>query len=124
VAVFYKYIPLYTKATGTLSFKGDLHSFSGEGALDLSEGSVYGQVFDKGRVTAVLETRRILFPEVRAFRDKSTLVGKGLISFDGGFKAHLSSTNIDVKDIDIFKIKEKGLGIDSSFTFTSRVKAL
>ncbi len=116
VAVFYKYIPLYMTATGTLSFKGDLHNFSGEGMLDVSEGSVYGQTFDNGRVTAVLESNRILFPEVRAYRGKSTLIGKGFISFDGGFKAHITSTNINIQDINILRIKEKGLDIDSNFT--------
>ncbi len=105
VSVIYKELPLDMKASGILTFKGTRKEFTGDGALNVSSGSAYGQRFDSAIVTAHLDTEKIAFPKISIKRDKSILNGTGFISFKNGknnkagWSAHLTSPNIEMKDI-------------------------
>lgn len=105
VSVFYKEIPIEMKASGILTFKGTKKDFTGDGSLSVSSGSAYGQRFDSAIVTAHLDTEKIAFPKILIKNDKSTLNGTGFIGFKNskndkaGWSAHLTSSNIELKDI-------------------------
>lgn len=105
VSVFYKEIPINMKASGILTFKGTKKDFTGDGSLSVSSGSAYGQRFDSAIVTAHLDTEKIAFPKILIKNDKSTLNGTGFIGFKNskndkaGWSAHLTSSNIELKDI-------------------------
>ena len=114
VSVFYKEIPIDMKASGILRFKGTKKDFTGNGSLNVSSGSAYGQHFDSAVVTAHLDTDKIAFPEILIKNDKSILNGTGFISFKNnkndngstsspGWSAHLTSSNIELKDIALLK---------------------
>ncbi len=105
VSAFYKEIPIDMKASGVLTFKGTKKDFTGDGSLNVSSGSAYGQRFDSAIVTAHLDTEKIAFPKILIKNDKSILNGTGFIGFKNsknnkaGWSAHLTSSNIELKDI-------------------------
>lgn len=105
VSVFYREIPIDMKASGILAFKGTKKDFTGDGRLNVSSGSAYGQRFDSAVVTAHLDTEKIAFPKILIKNDKSILNGTGFIGFKNskndkaGWSAHLTSSNIELKDI-------------------------
>jgi len=105
VSAFYKEIPIDMKASGILTFKGTKKDFTGDGSLNVSSGSAYGQRFDSAIVTAHLDTEKIAFPKILIKNDKSILNGTGFIGFKNsknnkaGWSAHLTSSNIELKDI-------------------------
>lgn len=114
VSAFYKEIPIDMKASGILTFKGTKKDFTGDGSLNVSSGSAYGQRFDSAVVTAHLDTEKIAFPKILIKNDKSILNGAGFIGFKNnkndngstsspGWSAHLTSSNIELKDIALLK---------------------
>mgnify|MGYP001564565896 FL=1 len=131
VAIFYKEIPLYMKATGPLTFKGTLHDFSGDGSLNLEAGSAYGQEFDSAAVTAHLDTNKIAFQKIIIKKGKSALNGYGFISFKkekygragqkAGWSGHLTSSNIELQDINLIN-KRGALPVKGGFTLDLKGK--
>ncbi|MBI5043956.1 MAG: translocation/assembly module TamB domain-containing protein [Nitrospirae bacterium] len=111
VSIFYKEIPIDMMASGSLTFKGTKKEFTGDGRLNVSSGSAYGQRFDSAVVTANLDASKIAFSKIFIKRDRSILNGTGFISFKNsrndktGWSAHLTASNIELKDIDLTKIK-------------------
>ena len=102
VTFFYRKLPLEMAATGNVHFEGDRKDFRGTAELEVSAGSAYGQPFDRGRVAVDLETRRIVFRQVRAERGDSALEGTGWIGFDGTFATRLESPRMALQELDVF----------------------
>ncbi|MFQ5455174.1 MAG: translocation/assembly module TamB domain-containing protein [Nitrospirota bacterium] len=100
ISLFYKEISLYTFADGKLSYRGNKDKFTVKGDLVLKDGSIYGQMFDNGRVILEIDKKRILFSDAAIYNGDSSWEGNGWISFDGHFNSHIyTSDNAYLEDI-------------------------
>ncbi len=100
VALFYHPLPLHLSATGELTFQGTSQKYSGNGYLSIAPGSVYGESFTRGAITAVLTTGKITFPQVALYRKKGVVKGNGWIGFDGTYSADLEAKDISLSSVD------------------------
>jgi autotransporter translocation and assembly factor TamB len=100
VALFYQRIPLLLDASGELVFTGTTREFSGRGSLTLGPGTAYGESFRSGRVSAVLTSSRISFPEVVLEKPGASLTGTGWIGFDGTYATEIQGTGDDLAAVD------------------------
>jgi translocation and assembly module TamB len=123
VALFYEQLPLVLSASGELTFSGTAQNYSGNGHLALDAGSVYGESFVRGAVTASLTTGRITFPQVVLNKERGMVKATGWIGLrDGTYSADLESRGIDLSVVDrlngLAVAGEGKLDIHSSGTFS------
>lgn len=102
--IFYKDIPVDLPAGGELSFKGTAKSFSGEGHLSSSGGTVYGHPLENVSIQAILFTDRITFPDLTARRGQGRLKAAGEIDWNGAYQVNLAADNIDPSALDLTAI--------------------
>ncbi|MEK6583338.1 MAG: translocation/assembly module TamB domain-containing protein, partial [Nitrospirota bacterium] len=107
VSIFYKDLPLHMKASGKMSFRGDIKDFSGSADMHVFGGSAYGQTFESGYVAVALTTDRVIIERVSVERKDETAEGKGWIGFagesKGEFYAELNSEQFILQNVDILK---------------------
>lgn len=96
-------IPLTGVANGEISFNGDSKDFKGDSNIVVEEGLVFGQSIDRALVKAVFSQENIKFTSVDIYKDKTRIEANGLLYFDERFEVWASSSNLNLKDITIFK---------------------
>jgi translocation and assembly module TamB len=99
VALFYKEIPIHGSAGGDLYLTGTPKEFQLKGTLNVGSGSAYGQPFDSGSVTGIVERNGITLEHVGLRWNDTVLAGQGTISFDGSFSAQLSTEGFQLEEI-------------------------
>lgn len=100
VALIYAPIPLHLNATGELSFNGTAREYTGSGRLLFDDGTVYGESFTRGTISASLTTGKISFPQVSLKKGSGTVKASGWIGFDGTYSADLESQNVRLSEVD------------------------
>ena len=100
---FYGPIPLSGKITGKVSIEGDQSHYLSSGDVIISESNVYGQHIDKINASFVLKPDDIELTSFNAHSGGSYLEGKGTFSFNKDFNLVLSSKNIQLCDLEIFR---------------------
>lgn len=96
-------IPLTGVANGEISFKGDSKDFKGDSNIVVEEGLVFGQSIDRALVKAVFSQENIKFTSVDIYKDKTRIEANGLLYFDERFDVLVSSSNLNLKDLTVFK---------------------
>lgn len=70
--------------------------------LELSEGTIYGQKLDSGRVRLEIENRHILFKDGLARKGDDRFFIEGMIDFSGGYSVQLETEGFELADIHRF----------------------
>lgn len=111
IALFTNRLPLGLAATGEITFDGTPTAFTGAGRLDLGPGTAYGESFDRGVVTAELNSSRVIFPRVVLEKKQGIVSGKGWIGFDGTYFGSVTVRGVDLAQVD----RLRGLDLSGPF---------
>ncbi len=98
ISLFIQDIPLDTHATGPVTISGNLNTLLVRADLELENGSLYGEAFDRGHAEFEVTGEEITFKQASLVHGSSSIQGKGEIRFQGGYKTELASENFDLKD--------------------------
>ena len=98
----YEELPITGYANGTLLFKGDSNAYSASGELEIYNGDIYGQPFDRINVRSSLHSDNIEFESIEAFRGESSLNAEGVLFFNGKYELNVSSDRIRLADFPIY----------------------
>ncbi len=118
IALFDKDVKVAARATGRLSFHGEPERFKADGDFKLGPGSIYGQDFDEGSVSAVIDRNQIVFPRLVLRKGKSSVSAKGKIGFHGTYAIEANGTEIRVEDIRFLRERMPGLSGAGGFSVT------
>jgi translocation and assembly module TamB len=101
ISALYHEMPIHGSVDGKVSFDGNREEFTGNADIVVTEGTVYGQPYDRALVKTNLSQKGIDFSRVEVMRNESKLQGEGSLQFDKSFHAKVLSSNIILKDIAI-----------------------
>lgn len=92
-------IPLYATANGILSIQGKPGSFFVKGPLEISAGSLYGEVFDQGWLDLTVTEKEVLFENIVLNHKESLLTGKGGIAYNRSYWLAIKGDQLRVQDL-------------------------
>lgn len=91
-------IPLYALASGELKINGRPKDFNVQGILSLSEGWLYGERFDQGRVDLTVTQEKVILRDAILKRGTSQLSGKGEIGYKQDFFLSLKGHKLRIEE--------------------------
>ncbi len=103
ITLFKLSVPLQTRATGRLSIKGTPRAFSVRGPLVLSKGALYGERFDRGKVSLTVTEKEVLLRKVVLDQGKSRIEGEGEIGYDGTYRLALKANRLRIEETRFFQ---------------------
>ncbi|MFQ5597609.1 MAG: translocation/assembly module TamB domain-containing protein [Nitrospiria bacterium] len=111
-------IPLYTTARGHLKIKGAPKKFFVKGPLTLSQGSLYGETFDRGRVDLTVDEKAVTLKDAFLGKGDSRLVGDGAIAYDKTYRLALEGRNLRIQETGFIRSRAPTLAGDVALTVT------
>jgi translocation and assembly module TamB len=119
LSAMYQKLPLQGSVDGTMFFKGDVKEFSGDADISITNGSAFGQPYDRAMINATLSREKFRFTKIEIQKNESKLNGEGSFYFNNNFDAKISSSRIKLTDLTIaekypvdgiFQLDMKGSG--------------
>jgi len=102
-------VPLYTRVKGALNIQGTPNAFVVRGPLSLSEGSLYGEAFESGRLDLEVTQEAVSLRHVLLLNQESRLTGKGSLRFDESYVIALKGDRLRIQNARFLKQRFPGL---------------
>jgi len=96
-------LPVSGAVSGKLSFEGNTKKYNLDGDLTISDGTAYGQQFEKVDVKTTIGPENITFHSVTAQKGHSTIDAKGVLFFDEKFNFTVDPSKVNLSDINILQ---------------------
>jgi autotransporter translocation and assembly factor TamB len=81
-----------------VTISGNLNTLLVRADLELENGSLYGEAFDRGHAEFEATEKEIIFKQASLAHGSSSVHGKGEIRFQGAYRTELESENFELKD--------------------------
>lgn len=91
--------PLVTRTTGKLTLHGKWNRPTVVAHLELEEGRLYEQTFEKGRVSFRVNNKSVRFSKAELVRGESHLIGSGEVGFAGTYKGKIYTKDFLIEEI-------------------------
>ncbi len=104
--IAFRALPIRTAAGGTFTFRGTPAEFLISADLQLAEGSVWGQAFDRGALRMAIDPRRISFARAVLHRGDSEVRGRGSITYHEGFEAEFDAPTLRLQTLNLFALDD------------------